>query len=431
MVRNVASLADLFDYRARRFAERCTTCGECLEVCPIFPLTKFASSGPRVAMEKLTDLLSGGEVSDEAYELVFSCNGACGICANACPEGLVLYAAFIPAMAKIAASGRDFPPKIYQHTHGHRYHFPDFFSALQLKPSQERWLRRAPVDPQPVDVVFFGGCGATGIPSLLLEATAILDRMGLNFAALSAQELCCGAGPMLYGDPQAAEDIGRRLVANIATFRPKKAIFFCTSCQVMFKWTLSRFMEVPFETCELSEFLSENIDSIPFQKRVDKVVTVHDSCTMASTGSFESVRNLLRAIPGVSLVEMPHNRQNNLCCGGFATSMRPEVVTAERRAPLDEAHSTGAEVMALTCTGCQKSFAPFVHQYPFEIRNYISLVAEGLGVNQENRFMEYMASGDVDQVLAEARDCIGASQYSLDEVRNTLADYLETYRIRD
>jgi len=61
------NLADYFDYRGRRFAERCTNCGACLEACPVFPLISLAGRDPKAVMEKITDLLKGGKVSEEAY----------------------------------------------------------------------------------------------------------------------------------------------------------------------------------------------------------------------------------------------------------------------------------------------------------------------------------------------------------------------------
>jgi len=431
MAAKYSSMSEYFDYRGRRFAEKCTSCGECLEICPIFPLTKFAHRGPQATMEKVTDLLQGGEVSEEAYEMVFSCTGGCGICAKSCPEGLIPYSAFMPAIAKIAGAGRPLPRRIYQHTQGHRHHFPEFFSALQIKPSEERWIRKAPANPEPVDVVFFSGCAATGIPHLLLETVGILERMGINFATLSGRDLCCGAGPLLRGDLEAAQSIGENLISSIAAFNPKKAVLFCVSCQANFQYTLPRFVTIPFQTYELSQFLVENLDRIPFENSVDKVVTLHDSCTMASLGTYDGMRTLLRAIPGITLVEMEHTREDNLCCGGFATSMRPEIVGPMRRAPLAEAQATGANTMALTCTGCQKSFAPLAHQYPFEVRNYVSLVAEAVGVGREDKFTRYMGSGDAAKVLAEARDCVEASHFTAEEMEQVLSDYFDTYCLAD
>ena len=190
-------------------------------------------------------------------------------------------------------------------------------------------------------------------------------------------------------------------------------------------------MPIPFQTYELSQFLVENLDRIPFENSVNKVVTLHDSCTMAGLGTYDGLRRLLRAIPGITLVEMEHSRENNLCCGGFTTSMRPEISGPMRQAPLVEAQATGADIMALTCTGCQKSFTPLQHQHAIEVRNYISLVAEGVGVSCEDRFSKYMGSGDAARVLAEARDCVEASHFSFEEMERILSDYLDTYCLED
>jgi len=430
MTTKYSNLAEYFDYRGRRFAERCTNCGECLQACPVFPLTKFADRGPQAVIEKLTELLKGGDVSEEAYDMVFSCNGACGMCVKACPEGLMLYAAFMPAIAKIISAGKEPPPLSYQLMPGHRYSFPNVFSALQIKPSEERWIKKAPANPEPVDVVFFTGCVPAGIPHTLLEIVGILERMGVNFVTLAGDAVCCGSGPMLWGDLEASQSMSRHFVSTLAAFRPKKVVFFCHGCYMVCLGILPRFMSIPFESCELSQFLVENLDRIPFTQRINKVVTLHDSCSVARLGMFDPPRKLLQAIPGITLVEMEHNKGNALCCGGLTNITRPEITEAIRRAPLKEAKATGADILATICTGCQESFAPLEHQYPFEVRSYISLIAEAVGVQYEDRFKKYMGLGDVTKVLAEARDYIDASDFSPEEMKRILPEYLDRFCLK-
>jgi len=430
MTTKYSNLVEYFDYRGRRFAERCTNCGECLQACPVFPLTKFADRGPQAVIEKVTELLKGGEVSEEAYDMVFSCNGACGMCVKACPEGLMLYAAFMPAIAKIVSAGKEPPPLGYQLMPGHRYSFPNVFSALQIKPSEERWIKKAPANPEPVDVVFFTGCVPAGIPHTLLEIVGILERMGVNFVTLAGDAVCCGSGPMLWGDLEASQSMSRHFVSTLAAFRPKKVVFFCHGCYMVCLGILPRFMSIPFESCELSQFLVENLDRIPFTQRINKVVTLHDSCSVARLGMFDPPRKLLQAIPGITLVEMEHNKGNALCCGGLTNITRPEITEAIRRAPLKEAKATGADILATICTGCQESFAPLEHQYPFEVRSYISLIAEAVGVQYEDRFKKYMGLGDVTKVLAEARDYIDASDFSPEEMKRILPEYLDRFCLK-
>jgi len=430
MTTKYSNLAEYFDYRGRRFAERCTKCGECLQACPVFPLTKFADRGPQAVIEKLTELLKGGDVSEEAYDMVFSCNGACGMCVKACPEGLMLYAAFMPAIAKIISAGKEPPPLSYQLMPGHRYSFPNVFSALQIKPSEERWIKKAPANPEPVDVVFFTGCVPAGIPHTLLEIVGILERMGVNFVTLAGDAVCCGSGPMLWGDLEASQSMSRHFVSTLAAFRPKKVVFFCHGCYMVCLGILPRFMSIPFESCELSQFLVENLDRIPFTQRINKVVTLHDSCSVARLGMFDPPRKLLQAIPGITLVEMEHSKENALCCGGLTNITRPEITEPIRRAPLKEAKATGADILATICTGCQESFAPLEHQYPFQVRSYISLIAEAVGVQYEDRFKKYMGLGDVTKVLAEARDYIDASDFSPEEMKRILPEYLDRFCLK-
>jgi len=64
---------------------------------------------------------------------------------------------------------------------------------------------------------------------------------------------------------------------------------------------------------------------------------------------------LINLVPGVELVEMPHNRQNSLCCGGGGGGMwmdgyqweKTHMRTSEWR--VREAVSVGAEILVVAC----------------------------------------------------------------------------------
>jgi len=423
-------LYEFLDYWGREFAEKCTNCGECLLVCPVYPLIKSADKGPKAVIEKVNRLLKEGEVSEEAYELAYSCTGACGLCAKVCPEGLAPYMVFVPAKAKLARAGKEPPPEAYQYTPGHRYNYTKVFSSLQIKPSEERWMREAPPHPEPVEVVFFTGCGAQGMPNIVLETVAILEGMGLNFVTLAGGDLCCGSGFMQWGDLEAAQNMGQTFVSTIASFGAKKAAFLCDGCRMMCAGILPATMNIPFEPYELAQFLAENIDRIPFSQKVNRVVTLHDSCGVARFGTPEAGRRLLQAIPGLTLVEMEHNRQDSLCCGGLANITRSEITEPIRRAPLEEAKATGADTLATICNGCQQAFAPFEDQYHLEVRSYISLVAEAIGVRYEDKFKKYINFGDVDEVIAAAKEYIDASDYSVEEMKRILPEYLNRFCLK-
>ncbi|MFC2000333.1 (Fe-S)-binding protein [Chloroflexota bacterium] len=427
MTSKESNMTEYVDYQGRAFVEKCTDCGLCLEACPLFPMTKYADRGAVAIIRKITYLLKGGEVSEEAYDMLYSCSGACGRCAKACPEGLAPSAAFMLAIAKMSRAGWDPPPLAYQTMPRHRYNFASVFSSLQTMPSERRWITKVPENPKQAELVFFTGCGAAGLPHVALEAMDILDKMGVDFVGLGGGEICCGIAAMLYGDTEAVYEVGQKFVDAIAAFQPKKAVFFCTGCHMACLAILPPFMEIPFQSYEITQFLVDNLDKIPFTNPVNKVVAVHDSCSVARLGTYEPTRTLLQAIPGVTLVEMEHNRDNALCCGGAVNMMRPEITGAMRRAPLDEAKAAGAEILATLCTGCQENFAPMEQQYPFEVRNYISLVAQAVGVQHEDRFKPLVKGDGLAAVMARSREYIEASDFTVEEMERILPDYLDRF----
>jgi Fe-S oxidoreductase len=423
-----SDLSGYFQHKGRQFAEKCTNCGLCLEACPVFPLSRAAGVGAKVAITKVTDLLKGGAASDEAYEVVFSCNRGCGLCAKACPEGLMpYYLGFIPAAARLIEEGMPLPALTYQHLPGHRYNSGNFLSALQTKPSETRWMKRPPPAPEPAEVVFFTGCAPLGIPHVLLETIDIMDRMGIEFVTLAGGDLCCGMAATLWGDLKAAQHLGQELVSAIAAFHPKKAVFFCSGCYIMCLGTLPRFVAVPFQPYELTQFMLENVDRIPFKKAVGGRVAVHDSCHSARLGAVDAPRRLLQAVPGIELVEMAHHGPDALCCGGYTNSVCPDISESMRRAPMNEAEAAGADVLATICAGCHQSFAPLEADYPFQVRSFISLLAESVGIQREDRFKKYMRLASVPGIVSEAREYLAGSDFTVDEAERVLPDYVRRF----
>ena len=143
---------------------------------------------------------------------------------------------------------------------------------------------------------------------------------------------------------------------------------------------------------------------------------------------YEAPRQLLQAIPGVTLVEMAHNRENALCCGGLNMFTNLGVSRRLREVRLEEARATGAELLVNTCSGCYSVFAGLETGYPFTITQDILLLGEALGIKYENRFKQYLYRDDVDTIITEAEDNIDANNLDPDRMRQVVPAYLSGLR---
>ncbi len=85
----------------------------------------------------------------------------------------------------------------------------------------------------------------------------------------------------------------------------------------------------------------------------------HDPCDMGRhMGVYEPPRNVLKALPGVELLEFPLNRDKAKCCGGgggmkgFDNELAGEIGYKRLLTAID----LGAEVIVSACPSCKGSF---------------------------------------------------------------------------
>jgi heterodisulfide reductase subunit D len=93
---------------------------------------------------------------------------------------------------------------------------------------------------------------------------------------------------------------------------------------------------------------------IHFEGRATKV-TYHDPCDLGrGSGVYEAPREIIKAIPGVELVELEGNREECNCCGGGGDleMIRPDLSAALAEAKIEEIKATGAGMVLSACQQC-------------------------------------------------------------------------------
>ena len=210
-------------------------------------------------------------------------------------------------------------------------------------------------------VALFAGCIAQIAFAELNRATIrVLQKNGCEVVVPSGQ-LCCGALHVHAGDRRTARELAR---ANLDAFLSDDfdaIIINAAGCGSTLKEYERLFPDDPAgrvraqrfteKVRDVTEFLT-GLGLRPPQKQMALRVTYQDSCHLAHGQRITAApRHLLRAIPGVELVEM---KLADHCCGsaGIYNATQPEMAGALLEEKMQHAGATGAQVIATANPGC-------------------------------------------------------------------------------
>ena len=231
--------------------------------------------------------------------------------------------------------------------------------------------------------LLFAGCSADQ-PSGRSSAIALAKLMqnsGEDFVILGNEEKCCGLYAFDLGFRREYERLREFNLATINNAGIKQVVIACGSCQRIWR-EYAKTPEVNFGVVHGLEYVERLIGSgrLKFTKPVNKKVTYHDSCHLGrGCGVYEAPRSILRAIPGLQLVEMERNRRWSWCCGGGGGVPEADPDLAQWCAAdrLREAGDSGAELVLTSSALCQRSFAD-LNQPALPVQDLLEFVCQAL-----------------------------------------------------
>jgi glycolate oxidase iron-sulfur subunit len=377
----------------------CVHCGLCTAACPTYVETGNENDSPRGRIY----LMRG--VRDERLELTNEVRRHlelcldCRACETACPSG-VQYGKLIEPFRVAMASGDEASKS---HDWFHRwilfrlFPYPNRLRAALGPARVAQWLRldRAAravglfhllpprlkqlaemlpplgrsqpslpellpaIGPRRARVALFTGCVGDAIFRGSHWATArVLQQNGCDVIVPPGQA-CCGAIHFHAGSSEPARQFADANVAAFPLDGVDAVVVNVAGCGAMLKDYGHHWHDagqpareaLAAKVRDVSEFLDQ-LGLVPPAGEMPLVATYHDACHLGHAQKVrEAPRNLLAAIPGLKLVDLP---ETDLCCGAAGTYnlTEPEMAARLSRRKLDNILSTGARAVITGNAGC-------------------------------------------------------------------------------
>lgn len=375
-------------------AYTCAQCGYCLNHCTLFESRNWESSSPRGKWYFIREYLEGNVPLTEEMVRTFLLCTTCRRCEAACQVNIPIERLW-GELRGVLIQEKGFPTLSAFEMMGAAYE-----TALNIwsgfKHDRDAWMPPEVSYLPEGEIGYWAGCTASYLETdIAANAVRILHHGGVPFAYLGKDEACCGVPFLMAGKWDVWEKAVRHNIAEVNKRGIKKLVVSCPGCWVTLEhhyreWAPKLGLEWNVHIEHITETASNLIKDgrLKFAEPVNRTVTWHDPCHIGRHGGiYEPPREVLKAVPGLTVVEMEHNRENGLCCGSVLTRIG-DVVASDRiaAARLGEAGAAGADTVVTTCPCCEFQLRVGARSTGMSTRvlDFANIVAQGLGYKTDD-----------------------------------------------
>ncbi|MDM8000467.1 MAG: FAD-binding and (Fe-S)-binding domain-containing protein, partial [Dehalococcoidia bacterium] len=338
------------------YAYACSQCGYCVDECDQFYGRGWESQSPRGKWYWLREYMEGrAEWNQQMVDTMLVCT-TCELCNLRCSASLPIEQSWMKLRGRLIHEEKKmtFPP--FEMMAAATVREGDIWAGYRKDRAawfpKDLWEKHGPSHRS--STVYFAGCTASYVENDIGMATVrLLDAANVDFSYLGEKESCCAIPMLVAGKWDVFEGTMRRNIKAVKDAGADTVVCSCPACDMMWRqvypvWAKKLNIDYGIKARHYSEVLAEKIKSgeLVFPKKDGESLTVtwHDSCHIGRVSHvFEPPRDLIRTLPNVNLVEMPHNREAAHCCGSVLTLIKEPPVAAEiGRTRLDEALEVGA-----------------------------------------------------------------------------------------
>ncbi len=355
-------------YKYNDIIHRCFRCGYCkfptnwddVNNCPAYARFRLESYSAGGRLWLIRAWVNGElEWTEHLAKIVYAC-AACKNCVEKCPlsfsdEIVNMVIAAKNEMVELGllpAPVKSFLKNIQ--LHGNPY-------GISAK-KRSQWMEGTRVETYSnQEFLYYVGCEGSYDTRAQQAARALgelLLKAGVSFGVLGKKEITDGNEVGMMGEDGLLEWVVEKNIKQFKELGVKKIITLSPHSYNAFKSIYPKF-DGKFEVFHYTQILSDLMKKRKLSdlKEIQKKVTFHDPCFLGRWNKdYDSPRNVLKSLKGITLVEMERNKKGALCCGGGGGNFYTDILGGSEDSPARirarEAADTGAEILAVACPNC-------------------------------------------------------------------------------
>ncbi|MCE8424218.1 MAG: (Fe-S)-binding protein [Candidatus Methanoperedens sp.] len=313
--------------------------------------------------EAILPLIGGGREGSIADQVLWACT-TCGACMEVCP----VFIEHVPKIVDMRRNMVEMNARVPDELLALFENFEQRSNPWGIIPAERiKWAAQADVKPFEVgmtEYLFFTGCfGAFDARSrkVTVAISRILNAAGISWGILGKDELCCGDSLRRLGN----EFVFDRMVReNIKLFNEKgikKIITMCPHCYNTLKNDYRQYgmeLEVIHHTALVNDLIKAGKLKLNSAKYSGNVI-FHDSCYLGRYNEiYEAPREVIASVTGQRPSEMEHCFDRSFCCGAGGGRMWMEESEGKRInvARVEEAMKKEPGMICVCCPYCMTMF---------------------------------------------------------------------------
>ena len=322
-------------------------------------------NGPLLAKKKeaAVPLIGNSEEGTVSEEDIWECT-TCGACMEVCPVFIEHVPRIVDMRRNLVEMKAKFPQELL-----------NFFENIEARSNpwgiapEKRiaWAAETSVRPfeaGKTEYLFFVGCaGAFDARNrrITLAVAKILDAAGISWGILGKDEMCCGDSLRRLGNEFVFDRMARENIKMFEDRGVKKIITLCPHCYSTLKNDYRQY-GVELEVIHHTELIGNLIErgSLELNGSGDLGnMVLHDSCYLGRYNMiYEPQRKAIAAVTGQLPTEMERHHAGSFCCGAGGGRMWMEESIGKRIhvARTEEALKEDPKTICTCCPYCMTMF---------------------------------------------------------------------------